>query len=106
MLAVVWELEHFRLYSYGKPIELLTNHQALEPIIERNRSNKMYSARLTKWLDRLAHFDIQMKHVAGKHLKLTDYLSRIPISKPVPIENYDEEYSLHNPLAGVHKYLR
>ena len=33
LLAVVWGLEHFRLYIYGKPIELLTDHQALEPLV-------------------------------------------------------------------------
>ena len=66
LLAVVWGLEHFRLYIYGKPIELLTDHQALEPLIKRNRSNKTYSARLTRWLDRLRHFDIQIKYVAGR----------------------------------------
>ena len=38
----------------------------------RNRSNKTYSARLTRWLDRLAHFDINIKHIAGKHLKITE----------------------------------
>ena len=48
LLAVVWGLEHFRLYIYGKPIKLLTDHQALEPLIKRNRSNKTYSARLTR----------------------------------------------------------
>ena len=95
MLAVVWGLEHFRLYIYGKPIELLTDHQAMEPLIKRNRSNKTYSARLTRWLDRLAHFDINIKHIAGKHLTLTDYLSRNPVAKPVPIENYDEEYVIN-----------
>ena len=26
LLAVVWGLEHFRLYIYGKPIKLLTDH--------------------------------------------------------------------------------
>ena len=88
----MWGLKHFRLYIYGKPVELLTDHQALESLIKRNRSNKTYSARLTRWLDRLAHFDIRMKHVAGKHLKLTDYLSRNPISKPEPI---DEEYVIN-----------
>ena len=87
----MWRLEHFRLYVYGKPIELLTDHQAMEPLIKRNRSNKTYSARLTRWLDRLAHFDINIKHIAGKHLKLTDYLSKNPISKPEPIETYDEQ---------------
>ena len=95
LLAQVWGLEHFRLYIYGKPVELLTDHQALEPIIKRNRSNKTYSARLTRWLDRLAHFYIQIKHFAGKHLKLTDSLSRSPISKPEPKENYDEEYVIN-----------
>ena len=82
LLAVVWGLEHFRLYIYGKPIELLTDHQALEPLIKRNRTNKIYSARLTRWLDRLAHFDINIKHIAGKHIALNNYLSRNPISKP------------------------
>ena len=91
----MWGLEHFRLYVYGKPIELLTDHQALEPSIKRNGSNKTYSARLPRWLDRLAHFDINIKHIAGKHLKLTVYLSRNPISKPEPIENYDEQYVIN-----------
>ena len=48
LLAVVWGLEHFRSYISGKPIKLLTDHQALEPLIKRNRSNKTYSARLTR----------------------------------------------------------
>ena len=48
LLAVVRGLEHFRLNIYGKPIKLLTDHQALEPLIKRNRSNKTYSARLAK----------------------------------------------------------
>ena len=95
MLAVVWGLGHFQFYIYGKPIELLTGHQALEPLIKRNKSNKTYSARLTRWLDRLAHFDNKIKHIAGKHLALTDYLSRHPISKPEPIENYNEEYVIN-----------
>ena len=76
-------------------IELLTDQQALEPLIKRNRTNKTYSARLTRWLDRLAHFDINIKHIAGKHLALTDYLSRNPISKPESIENYDQEYVIN-----------
>ena len=39
-LAVVWGLEHFRLYIYGKPVKLHTDHHALEPLINRNGSNK------------------------------------------------------------------
>ena len=31
LLAVVWELEKFRFYLYGKVIHLYTDHQASEP---------------------------------------------------------------------------
>ena len=89
-------LEHFRLYIYGKPMKLLTDHQALEPLIKRNRSNKTYSARLTRWLDRLAHFTINVNHIAGKHLALTDYLSRNPVLPPQADDTYDEEYVINN----------
>ena len=54
LLAVAWGLEHFRQYIYGQPIKLLTDHQALEPLLKRIRSNKTYSARLTRWLDHIS----------------------------------------------------
>ena len=98
LLAVVWGLEHFRLYIYGKPIKLLTDHQASEPLIKRKKSNKTYSARLTRWLDRLAHFTINVNHIAGKHLALTDYLSRNPSAPPQTDDVYDEEYVINNIL--------
>ena len=96
LLAVVWGIEHFRLYIYGKPIKLLTDHQALETLIKRNRSNKTYSTRLTKWLDRLAHFSISVSLIAGKHSALTDYLSRNPTAPPQANDAYDEEYVVNN----------
>ena len=96
LLAVVWGSEHFRLYIYGKLIKLLTDHQALEPLIKRNRSNKTNSARFTRWLDRLAHFTINVNHIAGKHLALTDYLSRNPSAPPQTDEAHDEEYAINN----------
>ena len=51
LLAVVWGLEKFRLYLYGKKVYLYTDHQALAPLLKQNRCNKQYSARLTRWLD-------------------------------------------------------
>ena len=95
-LAVVWGLEHSRLYIHGKPTKLLTDHQALVPLIKRNRSNKTYSAHLTRWLDRLAHFTINVNHIVGKHLALTDYLSRNPNAPPQRDEAYEEEYVINS----------
>ena len=96
LLAVVWGLEHFRFYIYGKLIKLLTDHQALEPLIKRNRSNKTYSARLTRWLDRLAHFTINVNHIAQKDLALTDYLSSNPNAPPKHDEADEEEYVINS----------
>ena len=91
-LAVVWGLEKFRFYLYGKKVFLYTDHQALDPLIKRNRCNKQYSARLTRWLDRLAHFDISVQHIAGSNLKFTDFLSRNPVEGATTENMYDEQY--------------
>ena len=74
---------------------LYTDHQALEPLIKRNRSNRQYCAQLTRWLDRLTHFDISIQHIAGSILKFTDYLSRNPVGGATPEEIYDEEYVIN-----------
>ena len=92
LLAVVWGLEKFRFYLYEKKVFLYTDHQALEPLIKRNRCNKQYSARLTRWLDRLAHFDISVQHIAGSNLKSTDFLSRNPVEDATTENMYDEQY--------------
>ena len=104
---VVWVLEHFPLYIYGKPIKLPTDHQALEPLI-KNRSNKTYSARLTRWLDRLAQlmcdFSINVSHIACKHLALMDYLSRNLSAPPQADDAYDEECVI-NIIIPHSKYM-
>ena len=95
LLAVVWGLEKFRFYLYGKKVHLYTDHQALELIIKRNRCNKQHSARLTRWLDRLTHFDISIQHISGSNLKFTDYLSRNLVGGATPEANYEEEYVIN-----------
>ena len=67
-------------------------------MIKRNLSNKNYSTRLIRWLDQLAHFEINVNHIAGKHLALPDYLSRNPVSPPETHDAYDEEYVINNIL--------
>ena len=92
LLAGVWGLENFRFCLYGKKAFLYTDYQALEPLIKRNRCNKQYSARLTRWLDRLEHFDISIQHIAVSNLKFTDFLSRNPIAGAMTENLYIEQY--------------
>ena len=79
LLGVLWGLKYFRYYVYGKKVNFLTDHQALQPLLKRNRAHKQYSARLTRWLDSLSHFDVNVQYTAGKNIQLTDYQSRHPI---------------------------
>ena len=92
LLAVVWGIEKLRSYLYRKIVFLYTDDQALEPLIKRNRCNKQHSAR---WLDRLAHFDISIQHIAGRNLKFTDFLSRNPVEGAATENIYDEQYVIN-----------
>ena len=103
MLAADLGLEHLRWYIYGKPIKMLSDHRASEPLTKQNRSNTTYSARLTRWLDRLAHAINNVNHISGKHLALTDYLSRTR-SATANGHFYDEEYVINNSLPH-HKFI-
>ena len=91
-LALVQGLRKLRFYLYGKQMQLFSDHQALEPLLKRNKTNKQYSARLTRWLDRLNHFDISLKHTAGKEIKFTDFVGRNSTENSEPEENYEEEF--------------
>ena len=76
-------------------IHLYKDHQALESLIKRNQCKKQYSARLTRWLDRIKHFDKSIQYKAGSNLNFTDYLSRNPVGGATQEENYDEEYVIN-----------
>ena len=85
----------FQVLRIRKKVNLLTDHQALQPLLKRNRAHKQYSARLTRWLDRLSHFDVNVQYTAGKNIPLPDYLSRHPITHQheaeTPCENEESE---------------
>ena len=113
LLGVLWGLEYFRYYVYGKRINLLTDHQALQPLLKRNRAHKQYSARLTRWLDRLSHFDVNVQYTAGKNIPLTDYLSRHPIVNELGTEELNaneekeaEEEFVINQIYGLFEFNR
>ena len=78
ILAVVWEIEHFKNYVYGVKFQVLSDHKALASVLKPNRSNKTFSSRLTRWVDRLLPFEFEVIHAPGRVLCFADYLSRHP----------------------------
>ena len=76
-------------------VYLSTDHQALEPLIKRICCKNQYSARLLRWLDRLAYFEIAIQHITGSNLKCTKNLSRNPVGGAMPKDKYDKEYVIN-----------
>ena len=78
LLAVVWSVEHFKNYVYGIEFEIVSDHKALKIVLKANKSNKTFSSRLTRWVDRLLPFEFNVVHTPGRTLGMADYLSRHP----------------------------
>ena len=92
LLGVVWAIEYFKYYLFGKNFTLLTDHRALLSVLKSHRSNKSYNSRLTRWIDRLLPSDFNIEHILGTKIRLVDYISRQPNQKAKSITQYDEEF--------------
>ena len=92
LLGVVWSVDHFKYYLYGKPFTVITDHRALLSIMRENRTNKSYNSRLTGWVDRLLPFDFTIDHLLGSKMGIVDYISCDPQQKAVNISAYDEQF--------------
>ena len=57
---------------------MVSDHKALETALQSNHGNKTYSSRLTRWIDRLLPFDMEVVHQPGQKMGLADYLLRHP----------------------------
>ena len=78
LLGVVWSIEHFKYYLYGKPFTVITDHRALLSIMRENRATKSYKSPPTSWVDRLLSFDFSIDQLPGSKMGLDDYISREP----------------------------
>ena len=94
LLGVVWSVEYFKYYLFGKSFTIITDHRALRSIMKKHRSNKSYKSRLTRWIDRLLPFDFNIEHIPCAKMGLVDYISRQPNQKAKVTNKYDEEFAV------------
>ena len=81
LLGIVWSIDYFNYYLYGKNFTVLTDHRALLPILKEHRSNKSYNSRLSRWIDRLLPYNFTIEHMPGAKMGLVDYISRNPFAR-------------------------
>ena len=60
--------------------------------LNASERSKTSQSRLTRWIDRLIPFHLDIKHLAGSKMGLIDYISRILVALAIPPSEYDEEF--------------
>ena len=91
-LALVWAIEHFRLFLLGTEFDVVTDHKALEAIFNNPKSKP--PARIERWILRLQPYNFRVIYKSGLTNE-ADYLSRHPIDltkKESLEERIAEEY--------------
>ena len=78
LLAIVWAEEFFKSYIHGEKIRVVSDNKALETALEINHGNETYSIRLTRWIDRLLPFDMEVFHNPGRTMGLADFIFTHP----------------------------
>ncbi len=87
LLAVVFALRRFHLYTFGRPIEILTDHQ---PLLGAAKNALLHeNPHLYQLFDQIHVYDLKWAYVPGRTNFLPDYLSRLPTEKvkPLPVDH-------------------
>ena len=74
--AVVWALQHFHPYVYGRKVRVITDHKALTWL----KGIKHPNGKLARWIIKLQEYEYTVEHRSGSLMKHVDALSRAPIN--------------------------
>lgn len=80
LLAIVFSLEKFNQYTYGRKVVVHSDHKPLEAIMAKPLVKA--PKRLQGMMLRLQKYDIEVKYLKGKHMYLADTLSRAYLPTP------------------------
>lgn len=74
-LALVWAVERFKLYVFGREFDLITDSKPLEFLFgPRAKTN----ARIERWIMQIQSYRYKVVHIHGK-ANIADPLSRLPV---------------------------
>ena len=92
-LGVVWGLERFNYYIFGKHCTVNTDHKPLEAIFKKRLSS--CPPRLQRFLMRALKYDVTVNYVKGPDVPIADALSRVS-PQPTPSSSQLSEIYVHH----------
>ena len=89
MLAVLFGLEKFHYYTFGRHVNVITDHKPLEAIVKKPLSKA--PKRLQSLLLKSQKYDYTVTYKPGKSIPVADALSRAPLNdqQRVTTDEYD-----------------
>ncbi|KAK3108602.1 hypothetical protein FSP39_011752 [Pinctada imbricata] len=84
LLAVVFGLERFNVYTYGRPVQVQSDHKPLEMIFRKPLHNA--PKRLQSMLPRAQKYDVNLEYRPGRNMEIADTLSRAFLTDVKPTE--------------------
>lgn len=98
LLAIVYAVNYFRPYLFGRKFKLITDHK---PLVWLN-SVKDPTSRLVRWRLKLAEYEYEVIYKAGKQNVNADALSRNPVINPVlPISSDGSIFNASHPCDAT-----
>lgn len=76
LLAVVFGVQRFHTYLYGRPFKVITDHKPLVMILQKPLTSA--PPRLQRMLLKLQGYNFEISHQPGTTMSLADTLSRLP----------------------------
>ena len=76
-LAIVWALQYFHHYLFGRTFVIVTDHRPLKWL----QTMKPKSAQMERWMCDLQAYSFEVKHRPGKCNGNADFLSRCPVEE-------------------------
>ena len=101
LLGLLFAVTHFKHFTYGGPIHIITDHKPLVSLLRKSLVN--LSPRLTRMLIQLLDYILHVTYQPGAQMHLSDAISRLSThgnSKGTTIENLDVLIHVIKELTG------
>jgi len=76
-LSIVYNLQYYRPWLYGRKFFILTDNQAIAFLLENDKSNGLLNKKLISYISILMEYDFEIILIKGRINKLPDKLSRL-----------------------------